>query len=187
LFGATGCAATAKLFLRHGCRFSSENDTLKRALEIVTIWIDLLSPALRLARLSFNRISARLRLSAALLVLINRSMLLEPDNVREELEKLLKKPDELFDDLIDRLNFHLNSEASIHHGNYKADLFRLCQEAYVNGYFEPSSEVRFTGQSLNTRLSERWTKGNEKRQQLLDSLFPMWNEWHYALEMCTKP
>jgi hypothetical protein len=29
-----------KLFLRHGCHFTSENDALKRALEIVTIWID---------------------------------------------------------------------------------------------------------------------------------------------------
>jgi hypothetical protein len=35
-----GLERRTKLFLRHGCHFSSESDALKRALEIVSIWID---------------------------------------------------------------------------------------------------------------------------------------------------
>ena len=35
-----GLQLRTKLFLRHGCHFTSETDALKRALEIVTLWIN---------------------------------------------------------------------------------------------------------------------------------------------------
>jgi hypothetical protein len=33
-----GLQRRTKLFIRHGCHFSSENEALKRALEIVSMW-----------------------------------------------------------------------------------------------------------------------------------------------------
>lgn len=35
-----GLQRRTKLFIRHGCRFSSENEAIKRAVEIVYMWIN---------------------------------------------------------------------------------------------------------------------------------------------------
>jgi hypothetical protein len=97
--------------------------------------------------------------------------------------RMPRTPDEILDEFIKLLNFHYNhDDASIQHHSYKGVFFRLCREASVNGYFEPSSNFRFTGEALNDRLSEHWTKANSKREKLLTSVLAMWDEWRYVLE-----
>jgi hypothetical protein len=91
-----------------------------------------------------------------------------------------RTPDEIIQDLIGRLDFHC-SGASIHQDPYKLDLFRLCEEAHAADYFDTSSYPLLTGQALNDRLSVAWAKGDNKKQELLGSLIPIWDEWRYAL------
>jgi len=91
--------------------------------------------------------------------------------------------EEILTRLIDCLDFHLHSTASIHQ-NYKNDIFKLFKEAYNSGYCEHPSSPLFTGDALRDRLPIRWTTGGEQkeaqRKDLMETVLTMWDEWRYA-------
>ena len=53
--------------------------------------------------------------------------------------------EEIITRLINCLEFHLHSTASVHQNPYKNDIFKLFREAYNSGYCEHTSRPLLTG------------------------------------------
>ncbi len=93
--------------------------------------------------------------------------------------------EEIIVHLIDYLDQHLRDvRGAIDQEPYKGDFFTLFKEAYKNDYFDVQAYPRLTGDSLRDYVVARWFMGDdaedERRQILMDQLFPKWDEWRYA-------
>jgi len=96
-------------------------------------------------------------------------------------EEILKRVDDYLDQHADPQG----ARGSIYQDPYKSDFFDLCLEAYVKGYFDPSSSPRLTGDAMSDRFNVRWMdlekEHQKKKLTLLKKLTQMWDEWEYAL------
>jgi hypothetical protein len=67
---------------------------------------------------------------------------------------------------------------------YKGDFFNLFKSAYKGGFFYESSSPRLTGDAFRDILVTRWLSGDSNsdaiKEELMDQLFTMWDEWRYA-------
>ena len=93
--------------------------------------------------------------------------------------------EEIIERLIELLDQHLKDvRGYIGQEPYKGDFFKLFKEAYRNRYFDVQADPLLTGDSLRDIVVARWFTGedaeDERRQQLMDQLFPKWDEWRYA-------
>jgi len=92
--------------------------------------------------------------------------------------------EEIITRLIDCLDFHLHSTASVHQRHYKNDIFKLFREAYNSGYCEHTSRPLLTGDALRDTLQVRWNTGGAdkktQRKKLANDVLTMWDEWRYV-------
>ena len=92
---------------------------------------------------------------------------------------------QIIDEVITHLDLHLKDVLGyIGQEPYKGDFFKLFKEAYREGYFQPSSNPRLTGDAFRIILLDRWNTGGDnkkqERQKLMEQLFARWDEWRYA-------
>jgi len=98
--------------------------------------------------------------------------------------------EEIIEKIITYLDQHFkNTRGAISQEPYKGDFFDLFREAYRNGYFDPSSRPRLTGDALSDILAGRWLTGDEGDKGKCDwmhKLLPKWDEWWYAWDQIRK-
>ena len=64
---------------------------------------------------------------------------------------------------------------------YRGDLFKLFGEAYNNGYMNRDARPYLSADGLRDIIVARWQDGTqEQRDELIDRLCTMWQEWRYA-------
>ena len=89
--------------------------------------------------------------------------------------------DEIVNHFIDRLNFHMKSNASIQQDPYKGDFFKLFREAWQDRHFDVMARPRLACDALSDRLRDRWEPaGTPEGRHLVEKVFAMWDEWRYA-------